>query len=46
VLFNLGPYELLVIGGVFLAITAGPMLAAMVVAWVRRRRARRSGGPS
>ena len=37
-LFNLGPYELVVIVGGFAAITVGPLAAAAVVTWVRRRR--------
>jgi hypothetical protein len=41
VLFSLGPYELLIIAGVFGAITVGPMVAAAVITWVRRRRARK-----
>ncbi len=41
VLFSLGPYELLIIGGVFAAITFGPVAAGVVVAWVRRRRAKK-----
>jgi hypothetical protein len=41
VLFNLGPYELVVVAGVFATITLGPLAAAAIVTWVRRRRARR-----
>ncbi len=40
-LFSLGPYEVLIIAGVFAAITVGPIAAAAVLAWVRRRRARK-----
>lgn len=40
-LFSLGPYEVLVIAGVFAAITVGPVVAAAVITWVRRRRGRK-----
>lgn len=45
-LFSLGPYELVIIAGVFAVITVGPVVAAAVITWVRRRRARKgSRGP-
>ncbi|MBX3468919.1 MAG: hypothetical protein KF878_18775 [Planctomycetes bacterium] len=40
-LFSLGPYEILIIAGAFAVITLGPVAAGLVLAWVRRRRAKK-----
>lgn len=37
-LFTLGPYELVVILGVFGVVVGGPIVCGLIVAWVRRRR--------
>jgi hypothetical protein len=40
VLFNLGPFELVVIGVAFAVLVGGPIVATAVLAWLRRRRDR------
>lgn len=39
------PYEALIIVLVFLAVTAGPVVAGMLLAWARRKRAALRGKP-